>query len=193
MRLFVAVEVDGSVLAAAEQTANDLRRRLGSAVRPKWVAAANMHVTVRFIGHVAEERVPALFEAIRHPLEIAPFEVVLGGCGAFPPHGAPHAFWIGLREGVSSLRQMHDEFNRRLLPLGFEPETRPYSAHLTLARVKDAPRGSGAIAREAVRAVRPITARCRVSYATVFQSKLSPHGPKYERVLTVNLRTSDTL
>jgi len=188
MRLFVAVELDDAVLAAAQHAAEDLRRRLGTVLQPKWVAAANMHLTVRFIGHVADERAASILDALRSPLQSAPFDVALGDCGVFPPHGPPRVLWIGLKEGLPSLQAMHEEFNRRLLPLGLEPENRPFSAHLTLARVKDASRGSSSATREAVRAVSVEPARCHISEATVFESRLSPKGPTYAPLLRVPLR-----
>jgi 2'-5' RNA ligase len=89
------------------------------------------------------------------------------------------------RDGLGAI---HDEMNRRLLPFGFEPESRPFSAHLTLARVKDAPRGSGRAVRDAL-AGRDVSAPpVRVTAATLFQSHLSPHGPRYEAVADIPLR-----
>ena len=95
--------------------------------------------------------------------------------------------WIGLATGLPSLAALHAEFNRRLLPFGFEPENRPYNAHLTLARVKDAPRGSAASVRETVQAVAVPDAQCRVDHATVFESRLLPRGSTYHRLLQIPL------
>ena len=188
MRLFVAVELDETVLAVAQATAAELRRRIGEALRPKWVSTAHMHLTVRFIGHVPDDRVPAILDAIRPPLAIAPFDVALGECGVFPPHGPPRVLWIGVKEGLQSLAAMHDEFNRRLRPLGFDPESRPYSAHLTLARVKDASRGAAAATQDALVSVLTPAMRFRVVDAVVFESRLSPKGPAYSPILRVPLR-----
>ncbi|HEX6463624.1 MAG TPA: RNA 2',3'-cyclic phosphodiesterase, partial [Vicinamibacterales bacterium] len=144
-----------------------------------------MHLTVRFIGHVDDTRTAAVLGALRPPLPVPPFDIELGSCGVFPASGSPRVLWIGLSAGAGSLGAMHDEFNRRLRPLGYDPEDRPFNVHLTLARFKTPPRGSGAAVREAARAVMPSRARCSVAYATVFQSILSPKGPKYHPLLTV--------
>ncbi|HYT68506.1 MAG TPA: RNA 2',3'-cyclic phosphodiesterase [Vicinamibacterales bacterium] len=185
MRLFVAVELDENVRAAAEGVARDLERRLDPRVSARWVSVDKMHLTVRFIGHIVDDRVPTVLQALRPPLSIAPFEVALGSCGTFPRTGAPRVFWIGLAEGLSSLQAMHEEFNRRLLPLGFASEDRPFSAHLTLARVKEMPRESGRPTRETIAATRVPAVACRVDAATVFQSLLSPKGSKYAPLLHV--------
>jgi len=188
MRLFVAVELSGDCIHVATEIAARLRRDVDPTIRATWVAPANMHLTVRFIGHVDEARAPAILEALAPPLDIAPFDVELGGCGMFPPSGPPRVIWIGLAQGLPSLAAMHHEFDRRLLPFGFEPENRPFSAHLTLARIKDAPKGAGAALREALRRIPPPGVRSHITSATVFQSHLSPKGPRYESLRHVSCR-----
>ena len=172
----------------AATAGEELRQAIGPALKARWVPPENMHLTVRFIGHVDDARAPAMLEALAPPLDLAPFDVELGGCGVFPPSGPPRVIYIGLAQGLPSLAAMHEEFNRRLRPFGFEPEDRPFSAHLTLARIKDAPKGAGTPLREALRHIQPSGARAHVSNATVFQSHLSPKGPRYEALLQVPCR-----
>ena len=185
MRLFVAAAVSEDVRIASEAVGQELRRRIDPEVRASWIPAGKMHLTVRFIGEVEDRRVPAVIDALAPPLPIAPFDVVFGGCGAFPPSGPPRVFWIGVDRGLDQLRQMHDEFNRRLLPQGFLADDRPFNAHLTLARVTQVPRGSARTTREAL-AVLPVPAlRSAVDRAILFQSRLSPRGAAYARLLDV--------
>jgi 2'-5' RNA ligase len=187
MRLFVAVEIDDQARRVAEATAAALCAAIGPALKVRWVPAGNMHLTVRFIGHVDDDRVPALVAALTPPLDIPSFDVELGGCGVFPPSGPPRALWIGVIHGVAALASMRDAFDRRLRPLGFEPEARPSTAHLTLARIKDAPKGAGRAVRDALGHVTPPRTRWHVSRATIFQSHLSPRGPRYEPVAHTGL------
>ena len=182
MRLFIAVEIDDAVRRVAATAGEELRQAIGPALKARWVPPENMHLTVRFIGQVDDDRAPALIDALTRPLDVAPFDLELGGCGAFPPSGPPRVLWMGLTRGLSSLSLMHEACNQRLRPFGFEPEGRPYSAHLTLARIKDAPKGAGAAAREGLRRVASHRATCHVTRATIFQSHLSPKGPRYEPV-----------
>ena len=187
MRLFVAVEIDDRARQVAETVQHRLQVALNSTLEARWVPVENMHLTVRFIGHVDDSRAPAIIEALVPPLAVAPFDVELGGCGAFPPRGGPRVLWIGVMQGLTSLALLHDALNRRLLPYGFEPEARPFSAHLTLARVKAAPRGAGRAVQETVTRVRVPAARFQVRRATVFQSHLSPKGPRYDPVTFIPL------
>jgi 2'-5' RNA ligase len=188
MRIFVAVEIDDAVRAAAEQTIGQLQRNLEGALRARWVAIANMHLTVRFIGHVADDHVPPLLDALRPEVPVSAFDLTIGQCGVFPSSGPPRVVWIAVDEGLTSLRMLHEELNRRLLPLGFEPEDRPYSAHLTLARAQETKRGSNATIRSAIAAMRAPAARCHVTHVTVFESRLSPKGATYHTLLRVPLR-----
>ena len=185
MRLFVAVELGENIRAAAADAGREFQRRLGPALKARWVPAENMHLTVRFIGHVDNTRAEIILEALRPPLPVPPFDIELGSCGVFPASGSPRALWIGLAAGAGSLGAMHNEFNRRLRPLGYDPEDRSFNVHLTLARFKDAPRGSGAAVRTAAQGIVPARARCPVTQATVFQSILSPKGATYRSLLKV--------
>ena len=148
-----------------------------------------MHLTVRFIGHVDDSRVPEVVEALAPPLPLAPFDVALDRCGAFPRSGPPRVFWIGLSAGLEGLHALHDEFNRRLLPLGFAPVERPFNAHLTLARIKEVPRDAAHAARGILMALEVPPARGRVDHATVFQSLLSSKGSTYRALRQVPFST----
>ena len=189
MRLFVAVELPESVRKAAEQTARDLAGRLDSRIRVRWIAPDQMHLTVRFIGHVTDGLVPAVLEALAPPLAVPSFELALATCGVFPGSGPPRVVWIGVSEGLDALRQMHEEFNLRLRPLLDYPEARPYIAHLTLGRVNESTSTGGPAAREIARGISLPPLRCRIDEAVVFQSVLSPTGPTYTALLRSPLCT----
>jgi 2'-5' RNA ligase len=186
MRLFVGVELSDEVRALAAAVTGDLRHALAKTVDARWIPAENLHITVRFIGYVRDEGVSALLEALTKPLDMAPCEIGFGGCGRFPPRGAPRVLWIGLSAGLSSLAALHEEFNRRVAPFGYAPETRPFSAHLTLARIKDA-RGSAKPVDAALQSVRTFTVTQRAETVAVFESQLSPRGSTYSVLRRIRL------
>jgi 2'-5' RNA ligase len=188
MRLFVAVEVDDAIRAVASAAIDALRHdRAVRRLDPRWVAAENLHVTVRFIGHVADDVAPAVVDALTVPVDLPAFSMTVAGCGAFPPSGPVRVIWLGIPDGRDGLAAISDEMNRRLQPFGFEPEKRPFSAHLTLARVKDAPRGVSADARAALDRVEAPPLSCPVRQATLFHSQLSQRGPRYEPLARIPL------
>jgi len=186
MRLFVGVELSDEARALAAAATRDLRHTLAKTLDARWVSAENLHITVRFVGNVRDEGVSAMLEALTQPLHLAPFEIGFGDCGRFPPRGAPRVLWMGLSAGLSSLTALHEEFNRRVAPLGYAPETRPFSAHLTLARIKDA-RGSATSVDPAIHAVRTDTVTQRVETVAVFESQLSPRGSVYTVLRRIRL------
>jgi RNA 2',3'-cyclic 3'-phosphodiesterase len=187
MRLFVAVELSEDVRRAAAGAATVLRERLGPRVHARWVIADQLHITVRFIGQVTDDRVPDLVHAAGKPLDFGAFDLRLGEFGAFPGSGPPRVIWVGVDEGLRSLARIQEEMNCRLEPFGFEPEKRPFSAHLTLARIKDLPRSASAHVRQIVQECTPLDAVCVITQATVFRSHLSPTGSRYESLAHVAL------
>ena len=154
----------------------------------RWVPEENLHLTVWFLGEVSEARSTAVLDALKAPLASPAFTLHIAGLGAFPPSGPPRVLWMGVREGLPELSQAHDEVGARLAPWGFAPEGRAYSAHLTIARVKEPP---PPLARAALRQLLKETAadagRCRIEALTVFRSRTAPRGAVYEPLLRVPL------
>ena len=199
MRIFIGVELDDAVRDSAAAIANSLRRQLGRRVDARWIPASNLHITLWFIGNVADDRTGEILRGMDRPFTIPVFDAHIAGLGAFPPSGAPRVFWLGVQSGAEQLASLHvtllDKMgvpaglSARLLPLGFEPERRAYSAHLTIARVK-AVRGGTADAdlRASLRVVAADAGTCRITAVTVFRSHLSPKGARYEALLRVPLQ-----
>ena len=187
MRLFVGVELSDAARKMAADVARVLERKLGKTLNVRWVAPENLHLTVRFIGYVVEEEVPPLIEILTQPLEIAPFQIELGGLGTFPPRGAPRVLWIGLGTGLPSLAALHNEFNRRLASRGVEPENRPFSAHLTIARIKDARSAAAKTIGRALDGIPASAVTMRVGAVTIFESRLSSRGASYVALNRVSL------
>jgi RNA 2',3'-cyclic 3'-phosphodiesterase len=192
MRLFVGVEVDARVRQVAERMVEQLRRVLPSHLSARWVPPDNLHLTVRFIGHVGDDRVGAIIRALTPPMDVGPFDVELNGCGRFPPKGPPRVLWIGISRGLRELTAIHDACNRRLAPLGFTPEDRPFSAHLTLARIKDAPPRIGQDVDQAVAAVPRDAVIFPVDHVTVFESRTSSTGSRYTSLARIPLRPTES-
>jgi 2'-5' RNA ligase len=189
MRLFVGVELDDVVRRRAAAIADGAERLLSDMLVVRWIAPENLHITLWFLGEIAEDRVPALSAALDRPFALPSFNLRLGGVGAFPSSGVPRVLWLGIQDGAESLAAIHTELAARLQPLGFLPETRPFSAHLTIGRVKSASPG-----------LRPRDIRlrwtellaeageCRIQAVTLLRSRLSPRGAAYEPLVRVPLQ-----
>ncbi|HYS27521.1 MAG TPA: RNA 2',3'-cyclic phosphodiesterase [Vicinamibacterales bacterium] len=186
MRLFVAAEIGETLAARAADVSRELQRRAGeTAPRAKvtWVPADRLHLTVRFIGDVDDTRAAAMREALEPPLDVAPFDLTLGGAGAFPEGGAPRVLWVGVAAGREELIAAERDISARLARLGIPGEDRAYSPHLTLARVRE-PAGL-----RSAQLLEGLTDRTvgtvHIDAITLFQSKLSPKGPTYTPLLRI--------
>jgi 2'-5' RNA ligase len=180
VRLFVAVDLPDVVRRSAAEAAASLKHELGRArarSRISWVAPAQLHLTLVFLGEVDDGTGAAVVDRMREPLPLPPFAVRLGHAGLFPPSGRPRVLWLAVAEGAQALVSVHAAVEQRLAGIGYRRETRAYAPHLTLARFKEGgtPDERRAIGRAAVTG----SPAARVRHVTLYRSVLSPGGPEY--------------
>ena len=180
-RLFVALEPPEPVRRRLAAMAVELRRSAGRAADEiRWVPPENVHLTLQFLGAVPDERVPAVEEAVRAAAAAArPLSLEVKGAGGFPNARRPRVVWAGLAGDVAPLAALVADLGRRLAPLGYPPEERPFSAHLTIGRARET-RGAPGIAGALASAAEAAGAPWRATELVLFESHLSPKGPRYE-------------
>ncbi len=168
MRAFVAVDLDR---AGAAETASRAPR----------------HLTLRFFGDIADERVPRLVELLgvvggRH----APFAISVEGLGAFPSAEHPRVVWVGVKEGREELEALADDVRATLEP-EFGGEARPFVAHLTLFRVRGA--SDRQAARELLEGTRPSPPALRswVDALVLKESLLEREGALHRPLASIRL------
>ena len=184
MRLFAAVELgdDARTAIAAEQ--QRIATALGDAARLlRFVRAGHLHLTLAFIGEIADVRSGPIIEMMSGDIEQAPFPLIFGGMGTFPPAGAPRVLWLGLVQGARELTALGALVARRLVAAGVAVEPRPFRPHLTLARWRERSRPARLRLPESTDRV----ARLDVETVTLFQSRLSPAGPSYTALTRARL------
>lgn len=101
----------------------------------KLVKPQNIHLTVRFLGNISPPMVDAIYEEMKQ-VSFTPFEIELRGLGAFPRLSRPRVVWAGIRKGADQLVKIFEQLEPRLRGLGFKPDTKGFSPHLTIARVR---------------------------------------------------------
>lgn len=180
-RLFVALEPPEPVRRRLAALALELRRAAGRAAEEiRWVPPENVHLTLQFLGAVPEERLSDVERAVRAAAAQArPLSLEVSGAGGFPNARRPRVVWAGIEGDVAALGALVAELGRRLAPLGFPPEDRPFSAHLTLGRAREG-RGAPGIAGALASAREAGSAPWRATEVVLFESHLSPKGPRYE-------------
>lgn len=164
-----------------------LRTRLGAEIerlRPHargvgWVAPENLHLTLKFLGGVEPARLPAIAAALAQVAgRGAPFELALHGLGAFPSATRPRVFWAGVSAGAPALDALAAQVEAALVGLGFPPEDRPFSAHVTLGRVRE-PRRDPSLATALDGAASLALGAFVVEGLALMRSDLSPRGARY--------------
>jgi 2'-5' RNA ligase len=137
LRLFVAVYLDPALRPAVEAVRRELVEAWPRGQElVKWVEPHNLHFTLKFLGEVDESQVQGVGAALRAVEASAPFRLHLVGLGAFPrPRGA-RVLWVGVGEGAAQLSRLAACVENALRPLGFPPEGRPFSPHLTIGRLR---------------------------------------------------------
>jgi 2'-5' RNA ligase len=182
MRLFVAAELDDVVRRRAASIAATLRAAGDADPRRRvsWVAPANLHFTLRFIGDADAVTAQRVVDRLAPPIDLPAFDVAVAGVGVFPPSGAPRVVWLGVVDGGAALASLARAVNQRLETIGLPREDRPFRPHLTLGRVKGP---AGQQLRHALEAARDAeVGRCTIDKVTLFDSRLSPRGSTYSVV-----------
>jgi len=181
LRVFVAIELPPEVKAELGQSAKRLRMRYGGN-QVKWVDTDSIHLTLKFLGETAAERLDAVRSAIAASAAGAgPLPLALGSMGAFPGLSRPRVIWVGLEGATSGLIALARRLDQLLQAVGFEPEARPFSPHLTLARLRPekSSQAQAEIGSAVSRAQPPEHLHFTASQVSLVRSQLRPEGPLY--------------
>lgn len=178
MRLFVAIELPPAVLDALGRAQDALRKEARSL---RFVRPEGIHLTLKFIGDVAESDLARIEDALGDALPtLSPFTLSTAGPGTFGGSGV-RVVWIGVDGDLDPLRRLQARIDRALAELGVaDADDRPFRAHLTLARVRDGAspderRRVGALVRSL-----PIdSVAFDVSTVVLMRSRLGRDGARY--------------
>ncbi len=187
MRAFLGIRLPESVRNALKDLQNELA---ASRADVKWVSAGNLHVTVKFLDEISEaqrQAIEAMLQRIAAWQE--PFLLSVGLLGAFPSVDSPRVIWVGLTEGRERLARLVEVIEREGTAIPLRREERPFSPHLTLGRVRSS--RHRAMLTERLRAIswQPL-APWRVDAVTLYQSVLTPAGPRYAVLADIPLGAS---
>ncbi|ACH37138.1 2',5' RNA ligase [Citrifermentans bemidjiense Bem] len=167
-RLFVAIDLPEEIKASLSQ--------LSCAVTgARWVAPSEIHLTLRFIGDVDPQTVSKIEKALS-AVQFPSFPLRVAGVGHFPARGYPRVLWVGL-EPHPELIALQQRIESALQPAGVSPEDRPFSPHITLARLKETPPAAVAAFESLHRglAYPPFPATEYVLYSSVLTPKGAIH------------------
>ncbi len=188
LRLFIAVELPEEWLVALTRVQEALRKTGLAALR--WTRPEGIHLTLKFLGAVPEERVADVVQAMtRAAAQAAPFTLRLGRLGTFGGPERPRVLWTGVQGELNALRRLWQAVETTVSPLGFPQERDTFAPHLTLARVPEHAQHDVAktLAEVLPRVTLPEPAPLEVTEIALMRSLLGRGGARYLRVAAAPL------
>jgi RNA 2',3'-cyclic 3'-phosphodiesterase len=179
-RLFIAVDISDEARESAAAHIQNLKMANPDS-RVSWTKPDNLHLTLKFLDDVREERVPGLISALDNIRKgFTEFELVVAGTGVFPSPRKPKVLWLGVNDRSGTLKSLAKEIDAALIKLDFPKEERDFSPHLTIGRIRDSRSGRN-IARAHIQ--HDFAAiRFTLDGFVLYESKLSPSGSVYTPV-----------
>ena len=193
-RLFISINLTPELLAALTDLQNQLQRQL--APQPlRWARPEGIHLTLKFLGDTDTGRIEDIVRALQQSVEPhQAFELGIGGLGCFPDRRKPRVLWVGVQDPDERLRRLAASVDNAMSGLGWKRENRPYTGHLTLARVKKYANNQDKQALGellATVAVADTLGALPVQTIHLMRSQLRPDGAVYTLLITVPLNSTD--
>jgi len=175
IRSFVAFDIDNELVVRRLSEVQGMLVNTGADLKP--VKPQNIHVTMRFLGNISLHMVDLIHEEMKQ-ISFTPFEIELRGLGAFPSLKYARVVWAGIRKGADELVNVFNQLESRLRKLGFKPDPKGFSPHLTIARVR-----TGRHKAQLVKCLEDLAdyefGVIKADYLRLKKSVLTPKGPIY--------------
>ena len=189
LRAFIAIELTEEARQHLALLTDSLRHEVTYGIR--WVDHHGVHLTLKFLGTISVARLDAVIAAMEEAAEGAPpFSLSLHSLGAFPGLTAPRVLWAGVQGDLAPLLMVQTRLEVSLAARGFPKETRPFTPHLTLARVRGklSPTDMQHLAAAMESARAQPKQELRVHRLSLMESTLTAHGAVYTRRGRISLQ-----
>ena len=185
IRSFIAIELSPLIKVKIEEIQNNLKS-LTSDVR--WVRPEGIHLTLKFLGNIEEERIPEVSDIIRKcSTDTTSFTLSVRSLGAFPNEKNPKVIWAGAEDDSGTLAKLQQALENILSSIGFKVEKRAFSPHLTLGRLKS-PKGKGRLTQGLEDYKHFEFGTFEAKEVCLFKSELKPGGAIYTKLKTFSLQ-----
>lgn len=191
-RLFISINLTPGLLARLTDLQNQLKRQLAS--QPlRWARPEGIHLTLKFLGDTETGQIEEIVRALTQTVEPhQSFDLSIGGLGCFPNQRKPSVLWVGVQDPDDHLRRLAASVDDAMAELGWKRENRPYTGHLTLARVKKYANNQDKQAlSELLSAVEVADTLGVLPVQTIhlMRSQLQPDGAVYTSLITLPLNS----
>jgi RNA 2',3'-cyclic 3'-phosphodiesterase len=181
VRSFISIDLEDQQVLSRVMSIMSSLQGIGADLKP--VERENIHLTLKFLGNVSAHRLNEVKSSLKR-LAFPAFNAEVKGVGAFPNLKRMNVIWVGVNEGWSQVEQIYEQVEKLLSSLGFAKETRPFSPHITIARVRSG-RKRDEVANFLQHLSEESFGTVRVDKVRLKQSILSGSGPKYSTLLEV--------
>lgn len=181
LRVFCAIELPSEVRARVAAHIATLRAG-APRVRASWERVEKLHITLKFLGEIEQDRIEALTRAAARAAATSAqgFDLGIEGAGAFPPRGLPRVLWLGVTDPSGEMARLQSRLEEECATEGFAREKRPFRPHLTIARLRT-PEGARRLA-ETHQETGFEAVRFAATELRVVRSELGPGGSLYSTV-----------
>jgi len=189
VRCFIAIELPEGVKRGIKELQAQLKA--GSPAPVKWVDTANIHLTLKFLGNVAADRMDEITAAMTQAVQgTSPFQIEVRELGVFPNPRRVQIVWVGVSGEAEKLARLQQRIESGLEKLGFPPEGRRFAPHLTLARLRDraTPDERQKLGQLIAETSFDATQSFMVDSVNLMKSQLTREGPIYTRLSSVELK-----
>ena len=181
VRSFISIDLEDQQILSRIASILSSLQSLGGDLKP--VERENIHLTLKFLGNVSAPRLGEVKSALQQVIFSA-FTAEIKGAGAFPNLNHMNVVWVGVNEGWSQVEQIYEQVEKLLSGLGFRREHRPFSPHITIARVRSG-RKRDEVASFLQRLTEESFGTITVDKIRLKQSILLSSGPKYSTLLEI--------
>lgn len=184
-RLFTAVDISAEARQLAANYADALKRSHPDA-RVSWTRPGNLHLTIKFLGDVEEDRIAGIIDSLHRVVVGTPsFEIGIAGTGVFPSARNPTVLWLGVHDLSGQLRRISKIIEDALAGLRFPKEDREFSPHLTIGRIRDSRNGRDIAEAHCMDTFDPV--KFLVGELVLYSSKLCSSGSEYTAIARFKL------
>jgi 2'-5' RNA ligase len=190
IRSFIAIELPEAVKTGLQQLQTELTLPSYSFV--KCVAPEGIHLTLKFLGNVSSQKISDITRVMEQASRgVSAFQLQLTEVGAFPNMRRPRVVWVGIKGEVDKLIGWQQRLDDGLVPLGFAKEARPFTPHLTLARLRDncSPADILTFGEMLGKARVEVDYKFTVANLNLMRSQLLPTGAVYSQLAEVKLKS----
>jgi 2'-5' RNA ligase len=184
MRTFVSIEIPDDIKKKISELIEKAKLHLTPV---KWVENKNLHVTLKFVGQVEDEKIMSITDCVKESIKgTKPFTLSFAGMGLFPNAEHPSVLWVGISKGSDKAKDLAEKIECRITKEGYRGEEKDFTAHLTIGRIKEKI-DIDSLSKFVQKNGNVDLGSIKVDHVSVMKSTLRPAGPVYDEIEKITL------